>query len=190
MDITKEEKVMKKATGIVRRIDELGRVVIPKEIRKVLKIREGESLEIYTANDGELILKKYSSMPQNLGLIEDIIKSVNDTLGHTVIVCDTQNIIAVSGKNKKEYETSDLVDSFYEFLQKRKSIMKNNDEKSGFIQIIDNATEFYSQAINPILCDGEISGALIMLSYVENVKFSTLEQKVMEITAEFISKQL
>lgn len=181
---------MKKATGIVRRIDELGRVVIPKEIRKVLKIREGESLEIYTANEGELILKKYSSMPQNLGLIEDLTESINGILGHTVIVCDTQNIIAVAGKNKKEFETNDLIDSFYEFLQKRKAILKNSDEKASFISIIDKQTEFYAQAINPILSDGEISGAIIMLSYSENVKFSVLESKIMEIATEFISKQL
>lgn len=181
---------MKKATGIVRRIDELGRVVIPKEIRRVLKIREGESLEIYTANDGELVFKKYSSMPQNLRLIEDIAESIHNILGHTVIVCDTQNIIAVAGKNKKEYETNEIIDSFYEFLQRRKAILKNLEEKQDFVQIINKATEFYAEAINPVISDGEISGAIIILSYSEKVRFSALETKILEIAGDFISKQI
>lgn len=181
---------MKKATGIVRRIDELGRVVIPKELRKVLKIREGESLEIYTANDGELILKKYSNMPSNIGLIQNITECINNALGHTVIVCDTQNIIAVTGKNKKEYETNELLDQFYLFLQKRKTVVINSDEKTEFIQLVERATEFYAQAISPVISDGEVSGAVVMLSFIEKVKFSAIETKIMEIAVELISKQI
>ena len=181
---------MKKATGIVRRIDELGRVVIPKEIRKVLKIREGESLEIYTSNDDELILKKYSGLKYNVNLIEDFIESLNKILGHTIIVCDTQNIVAVSGKNKKEFETGELTDGFYEFLQKRKSIVRNIDEKDGFVNITRGETEFFAQSIYPILSDGEISGAIIMLSYSETVKFTNIETKIMETASDYISRQL
>jgi len=180
---------MKKATGIVRRIDELGRVVIPKEIRKVLKIREGESLEIYTSNDDELILKKYSGLKYNFNLIEDFIESLNKILGHTIIVCDTQNIVAVSGKNKKEFETGDLADGFYEFLQKRKSIVKNIDEKDSFVSIIKKGSEFFAQSIYPILSDGEISGAIIMLSF-NDAKFTNVETKIMETAADYISRQL
>ena len=181
---------MKKATGIVRRIDELGRIVIPKEIRKVLKIREGESLEIYTSSDDELILKKYSGLKYNFNLIEDFIESLNKILGHTIIVCDTQNIVAVSGKNKKEFETGELAESFYEFLQKRKSIVKNIDEKDSFVNIINNETEFFAQSIYPILSDGEISGAIIMLSYAETAKFNSAETKIMETASDYISRQL
>jgi len=181
---------MKKATGIVRRIDELGRIVIPKEIRKVLKIREGESLEIYTSNDDELILKKYSGLMYNFGLIADFAESISRTTNHTVIVCDTQNIVAVSGNDKKEFETGELDDNFFDILKKRKTIIKNAEEKNSFVPIIKGGGQFFAQIIYPILLEDDIIGAIIMLSYTDTVKFTNQEIKIMEIAADYISKQL
>ena len=92
-----------KATGIVRRIDDLGRVVIPKEIRRVLRIREGDPLEIYTSNSGEVILKKYSPINELGQFASEFAEAAAGTLGSTVIVSDTDQIIAAAGAGKKEY---------------------------------------------------------------------------------------
>ena len=91
-----------KATGIVRRIDDLGRVVIPKEIRRTLRIREGDPLEIYTEKDGEVIFKKYSPMGELSSYAAEICESLYKSTGGTVAVCDRDSMIAVSGGGKKE----------------------------------------------------------------------------------------
>ena len=93
-----------KATGIVRRIDDLGRVVIPKEIRRTLRIREGDPLEIFTDREGEIILKKYSPIGELGTLAKLYAESLSQTLGCTVCVTDTDQIVAVSGSGKKELQ--------------------------------------------------------------------------------------
>ena len=100
-----------KATGIVRRIDDLGRVVIPKEIRRVLRIREGDPLEIYTSSSGEVILKKYSPINELGQFASEFAEAAAGTLGSTVIVSDTDQIIAAAGAGKKEYIDSKINDS-------------------------------------------------------------------------------
>ena len=93
-----------RATGIVRRIDDLGRVVIPKEIRKTLRIREGDPLEIFTAKDGEVILKKYSLIGELNEFSQEYAETLGETLGHGVVVTDLDSIIAVSKLPKKDYK--------------------------------------------------------------------------------------
>ena len=99
-----------KATGIVRRIDDLGRVVVPKEIRRVLRIREGDPLEIYTGNTGEVILKKYSPINELSQFAGEYAETASKVLGATIIVSDTDQVIAACGANRKEY-TDRRVDS-------------------------------------------------------------------------------
>ena len=91
-----------KATGIVRRIDDLGRVVVPKEIRRVLRIREGDPLEIYTGNSGEVILKKYSPISELGQFADEYAESVSQVLGTTIVVSDTDQVISAWGAGKKE----------------------------------------------------------------------------------------
>ena len=91
-----------KATGIVRRIDDLGRVVIPKEIRRTLRIREGDPLEIYTERDGEVIFKKYSPMGDLTELAAQICESIVKNTGHIAAVSDRDSIIAVAGASKRD----------------------------------------------------------------------------------------
>ena len=90
-----------RATGIVRRIDDLGRVVIPKEIRKTLRIREGDPLEIFTAKDGEVILKKYSPIGELNEFSQEYAETLGETLGYGVIITDLDSIISVSKLPKK-----------------------------------------------------------------------------------------
>ena len=92
-----------KATGIVRRIDDLGRVVIPKEIRRTLRIREGDPLEIFTDREGEVILKKYSPIGELGDFAAEYAESLHNTSGHIICVADRDSIIAVSGASIKEF---------------------------------------------------------------------------------------
>jgi len=106
-----------KATGIVRRIDDLGRVVIPKEIRRTLRIREGDPLEIFVDRDGEVILKKYSPISELGDFAKEYGEALYDSLGHPVLICDRDVFIAVAGSSKKEYlnkNISSLVESVME----------------------------------------------------------------------------
>ena len=91
-----------KATGIVRRIDDLGRIVIPKEIRRTLRIREGDPLEIYTEKDGEVIFKKYSPMGDLQAVAAQLCESIGKNTGHIAAVADRDSIIAVAGAPKRE----------------------------------------------------------------------------------------
>ena len=86
-----------RATGIVRRIDDLGRVVIPKEIRRTLRIREGDPLEIYTDRDGEVILKKYSPIGEMSSFAKDYTESLFRSLGHIAVIVDRDQVVAASG---------------------------------------------------------------------------------------------
>ena len=108
-----------KATGIVRRIDDLGRVVIPKEIRRVLRIREGDPLEIYTSSSGEVILKKYSPINELGQFASEFAEAAAGTLGSTVIVSDTDQIIAAAGAGKKEYIDSKIDYELDKIIQRK-----------------------------------------------------------------------
>jgi len=92
-----------KATGIVRRIDDLGRVVIPKEIRRTLRIREGDPLEIYVDREGEVILKKYSPVGELGDFAKEYADSLYEAIGHIICITDRDNVVAVAGASKKEY---------------------------------------------------------------------------------------
>src|SRR5690606_29266634 len=92
-----------KATGIVRRIDDLGRVVIPKEIRRTLRIREGDPLEIFVDRDGEVILKKYSPIGELGDFAREFAESLYDALGHIALIADRDVIIAAAGAPRKEF---------------------------------------------------------------------------------------
>ena len=90
-----------KATGIVRRIDDLGRIVVPKEIRRTLRIREGDALEIFTDREGEIILKKYSPLGEMGNFADQYAESLAQTLGYLVCITDTDQVIAAAGPGKK-----------------------------------------------------------------------------------------
>ena len=115
-----------RATGVVRRIDDLGRIVIPKEIRKVLKIREGDPLEIYTEQNGEVILKKYSPIGELSEFAGEYAETLSKTTGHIACITDKDTVIAVSGGNKKEFLEKSLSKEIEEVLD-NKEIFKSKD---------------------------------------------------------------
>lgn len=118
-----------KATGIVRRIDDLGRVVIPKEIRRTMRIREGDPLEIYTDNDGQVIFKKYSPIGELSAFAGQYAEVLSKTAGYPVIVCDRDHVISVAGVPKKELIERRVSPALEEMMEQRRSFAVTADGK-------------------------------------------------------------
>ena len=160
-----------KATGIVRRIDDLGRVVIPKEIRRVLRIREGDPLEIYTSSSGEVILKKYSPINELGQFASEFAEAAAGTLGSTVIVSDTDQIIAAAGTGKKEYLDSKIDYELDKIIQSKNKHL--NDSK----------------IVVPILSQGDAIGSITIIPKDRHILGDT-ELKAAEIGAGFLARQM
>ena len=147
-----------KATGVVRRIDDLGRIVVPKEIRKTLRIREGDPLEIFTDKEGEIILKKYSPIGELSEFATQYAEALAKTTGHIACISDKDTIIAVSGAPKKEY-LEKSVSSELEKLMEDKMVWaaKSKEEKHMPVLLTDlNDEKYTSQVIYPIISDGDV----------------------------------
>ena len=127
-----------KATGIVRRIDDLGRVVIPKEIRRTLRIREGDPLEIFTDREGEVILKKYSPIGELGEFADEYVESLHQTLGHIACVADKDAIIAVAGGAKKEFLDKPISTDLEELMEMKKTVVANRGQEGRMYSIINN----------------------------------------------------
>lgn len=187
-----------KATGIVRRIDDLGRVVIPKEIRRTLRIREGDPLEIYVDRDGEVILKKYSPVSELGDFAKEYCDSLYESIGNIVLIADRDNIVAVAGAAKKEFLNKPLGSIVEKIMEERKSVLINdqNSYKNGKICPIDIDEEdqasyqISAEVIAPIIVEGDAIGAVILLSRQPNTKMGEVETKLAETAAGFLAKQM
>lgn len=180
-----------KATGIVRRIDDLGRVVIPKEIRRTLRIREGDPLEIFTDREGGVILKKYSPIEELSNFSKEYAEALQQSIGNIVIICDKDNIISVCGGSKKEYKDKKISDDLETIMDNRKTILLGDDKK--IVALYDDeetAGKYSSQVIAPIISEGDNIGAVIIASSDLNAKFGELELKLAETAANFLGKQM
>ncbi len=178
-----------KATGIVRKIDDLGRIVIPKEIRKGLRIRVGDPLEIYVEKNGEIILKKYAPMGDLLKISEQYADTLFATSGFSVCITDTDTIIAVSGCAKKDYLDKEINENILKIMEERTTWSTKDDSS---IKILKNeATPKYgSQAIAPIVSDGDIIGSVILFSLDYAKKITEVELKLINSAAIFLGKQM
>lgn len=178
-----------KATGIVRRIDDLGRVVIPKEIRRTLRIREGDPLEIFTDREGEVILKKYSPIGEMGALAKQYSESLSQTMGCTVCITDNDQVIAASGSGKKELQEKYITKELETIIQERTQL----SEKVGspkYVSIVADEREVKEEVICPILCEGDAIGAVVFLNKGEKKDFGELEQKVAITAADFLGRQM
>jgi AbrB family transcriptional regulator (stage V sporulation protein T) len=177
-----------KATGIVRRIDDLGRVVIPKEIRRTLRIREGDPLEIFVDRDGEVILKKYSPIGELGDFAKEYAESLYESLNHITLISDRDNIIAVSGASKKDYLDKPIGTIVESCMEDRKTLREVN---TGEYEILrDNKEKISSYVIAPIIAGGDPIGAVILISKTETAKMGDLELKMVETAAGFLAKQM
>lgn len=177
-----------KATGIVRRIDDLGRVVIPKEIRRTLRIREGDPLEIFVDRDGEVILKKYSPIGELGDFAKEYAESLSETLGHICLITDRDVVIAVAGASKRDYLEKAIGTDVERSMDERKTA---SNFTASEINILRERSEHYSsQVIAPIIAGGDPIGSVIILSREENTKMGDLEVKLAETAAGFLAKQM
>lgn len=176
-----------KATGIVRRIDDLGRVVIPKEIRRSLRIREGEPLEIFTDKEGGIVFKKYSPIGEVGEFTMQYAEAINKSSGIPIAICDLDNIIAVAGMSKKEYLEKPISNQISNLLEHRQIYTATSltDELS----IIEDAEGKVSY-LSPIVSDGSVIGAVMSLRNLEKAAADDTEKKLINTGALFLSKQL
>ncbi len=180
-----------KATGIVRRIDDLGRVVIPKEIRRTLRIREGDPLEIFTDREGEVILKKYSPIGELTEFATEYAESLQEALGHTAIITDRDTIIALAGAPKKEYLDKRVSKSLEKLMDEREVILVNQGDQQ-FLIASDETDEskYSSQVVAPIVTQGDPIGTVILFSKEKGVSMGETEKKIAVTAAAFLSKQM
>ncbi|WP_410772356.1 stage V sporulation protein T [Fontibacillus sp. BL9] len=177
-----------KATGIVRRIDDLGRVVIPKEIRRTLRIREGDPLEIFVDRDGEVILKKYSPIGELGDFAKEYAESLYESTGHITLISDRDTIIAIAGASKKEYLDKQISALLENSMDNRKIILESS---TGTYEVIKDHSETISSfVIAPIISGGDPIGTVVLLNKDESVKMSELESKMAETAAGFLGKQM
>ncbi|MGO5051910.1 stage V sporulation protein T [Lachnospiraceae bacterium LCP25S3_G4] len=179
-----------KATGIVRRIDDLGRVVIPKEIRRTLRIREGDPLEIFTDREGEVILKKYSPIGELGEFAKQYAESLSQTTGLCVCISDIDRVIAASGSGKRELQDRVISKELENVLEERKQIIAFPEEKKYIKLFSDLVEEIYGQVICPIICEGDVVGSVIILQKDEKKKLNELEMKLAQVAAGFLGKQM
>lgn len=180
-----------KATGIVRRIDDLGRIVVPKEIRRTLRIREGDPLEIFTDREGQVILKKYSPIGELSEFATEYCESLFDNTGHISIISDRDNLIAISGASKKEYFGKRVSPELEKIIENRGTYSTEADKESIKIFYEDeNLENYFSQVITPIVMQGDPIGSIILISKNDDEKMGDTEIKLLETAAVFFAKQM
>ncbi len=181
-----------KATGIVRRIDDLGRVVIPKEIRRTLRIREGDPLEIFTDREGGVILKKYSPIEELTDFSREYAEALQQTIGHIVLIADKDAIISVSGASKKDYAEKKISKDLEEIIEGRKTVLLGE----GGAKVIpvyseeEGEDKYTNQVISPIIAEGDAIGAVLIASKQPGEKLGELETKLAETASVFLGKQM
>lgn len=173
-----------KATGVVRRIDDLGRIVIPKEIRKNMRIKDGESLEIFL-DDDNIILKKYSPLENLNTFFKTYVNSIYSVIEENIMIADRDSIVALAGDLKKKYLDQNISLELDEIVHKREVFYKA--EKSNLC-LVNGYTENGSYVIAPIISSGDVIGAVIIISL--NRKLDDFDVKTASIAAKFLGKYI
>ena len=175
-----------KATGIVRRIDDLGRVVIPKEIRRTMRIREGDPLEIYTDAGGEVIFKKYSPIGELSAFAAQYAESLVKGTQLSVVICDRDHCVAAAGISKKEVIERRVSTALEDIMQSRRLFTARENEQVTALDGIERAIS----AAAPIISSGDVSGAVVMLSTESAHVPTETDVKLLQVAAGFLGKQM
>ena len=177
-----------KATGIVRRIDDLGRVVIPKEIRRTMRIREGDPLEIYTSRDGEVIFKKYSM----LGGVEDFAGQLCDTMsrstGAVCAITDRDSILAAAGSGKRDLQGRRISRDLEAVIENRRIYQYGGEQAT--IAVSEELSGLAVTIAAPILSEGDLLGAVLFLSPVPAQPTGEAEYKLAQTIAAFLGRHM
>ncbi|MFA5603864.1 MAG: stage V sporulation T C-terminal domain-containing protein [Bacilli bacterium] len=174
-----------KSIGIVRRIDEMGRIVIPKEIRKTLRINNNDNIEIYIEGEDKIILKKYSLMKNINDFSQKFVDSMHSFIKNNIIITDTKDIIAVAGLNKKDYLNKPISEKLEISIMRRENILEKYPKE---YELINGKNELGTYAISTIIANGDAIGLVIMTSNDEELNHT--DEKVVKIASQFLGKYL
>ncbi len=177
-----------KATGIVRRVDDLGRIVIPKEIRRTLKIREGDPLEIYTEKDGGVIFRKYSPMGDLQDFASQICESIGANTGRIAAVADRDSIIALSGAPKRELMDKPNSQELDRLMEQRKNYRYQSGEN--LIRAAEGSDKYHLGVAAPILSQGDLMGCVMLLLGEDRNPLPEADQRLAQTIAGFLGKQM
>lgn len=177
-----------KATGIVRRVDDLGRIVIPKEIRRTLRIREGDPLEIYTEKDGGVIFRKYSPMGDLQDFAAQICDSIGANTGRIAAVADRDSIIALAGAPKRELVDKPNSQELEALMEQRKSYRYQPGEN--LLRATEGSDKYHLGVAAPILSQGDLMGCVMLLMGENASPMQEADQKLAQTVAGFLGKQM
>lgn len=177
-----------KATGIVRRIDDLGRVVIPKEIRRTMRIREGDPLEIFTNNDGGVVFKKYSLMGGLGDFSTHLCETLNKTTGKMVTITDRDTCIAVAGGARKDLADKDISPALSQLMEGRQIYQYKSGEVR--VPVSDYTDAYVATTAAPILSEGDVLGCVVFLCEKDSINVSESEYKLAQTIASFLGRHM
>ena len=177
-----------KATGIVRRVDDLGRIVIPKEIRRTLRIREGDPLEIYTEKDGGVIFRKYSPMGDLLDFAVQMCDSIGANTGRIAAVSDRDSIIALSGAPKRELVDKPNSQELDRLMEQRRNYRYTAGDT--LIRATESSDKYHLGVAAPILSQGDLMGCVMLLMGDDQTPMQESDQKLAQTVAGFLGKQM
>ncbi len=175
-----------KATGIVRRIDDLGRIVIPKEIRRTLRIREGDALEIFTDAQGGVIFKKYSPVGELSTFASQYAEVLNRTVGIPMLISDRDHVIAAAGVSRKEFLERRVTPELEECMQSRRPFVGAAGDRIKPVEGIDRSADI----VCPILASSDVTGAVVVLDGDDVGVPEDVQAKLAQVAAAFLGKQM
>ena len=176
-----------KATGIVRRIDDLGRVVIPKEIRRTMRIREGDPLEIFTDKDGELIFKKYSPIGELGDFAAQICDSLRKSTDSIAAVCDRDSVIAIAGGARRELLEKPISPQLAELMDSRAAYRHAGGNE---LPVTQSDSKYRVSVAAPVISEGDLMGSVLFVSERGSTPGTELESKLAQTAACFLGKQM
>ncbi|MGI6011245.1 MAG: stage V sporulation protein T [Ruminococcus sp.] len=177
-----------KATGIVRRIDDLGRVVVPKEIRRTLRIREGEPMEIFTGREGEIVLKKYSPIGELSKYAREFAEAISAVTGYLACISDHDQIVAAVGPDQKEYNQKAISEELERVITNRECVTVSSDSRQRLELMSDKEAHYQSAIVAPIISAGDAIGSVIICSNKEEV--GETEKKIAQTASAVLGKQM
>lgn len=178
-----------KATGIVRRIDDLGRIVVPKEIRRILRIREGDNMEIYTDGEGGIVLRKYSPIGEMGNMAVQYAESLALVSGQIVVITDRDTVIAATGPAKREYMGRRISKKLEQIMMERQ--LYETGAGNTYVPIVDMDGEVAGeQLIWPIVCEGDVIGSVSILTREKGKNLTEIDKKLAHLASNYLGKRM
>ncbi len=176
-----------KATGVVRRIDDLGRIVIPKEIRRTMRIREGDPLEIFTDKDGGVVFKKYSLMGGLSDFAGQMCETLSKLSGLTAVITDRDSVLSVSGACRKELSERSVSEELEKIMEGRQLYVVQDGQSQ--VAICRDSEQYRAMVCAPILSGGDVLGSVLFVQE-EGKTAGDAEVKMIQTAAGFLSRHM